>query len=206
MKGDIKFIVGILFATFLIVAGGIYFATKPAKVYSKNELLLTNSHVLGANDAKVILVEFSDFQCPACKLYKPAVDEIVQKYQDKVLFGYRHFPLPQHEYGESEAIAAVAAEEQGKFWEMYTYLFAHQETITKDTPTEGAKEIGLDMTKFERDIVSDAIKERVYKDKLDGNRLGVNSTPTFFLNGKRLQLRGPSDLIKAVEGELQNSL
>jgi protein-disulfide isomerase len=198
-----KFILATVLTTVVIIAGAIFWGSRPEKVYSKDDLLLSNTSVLGSRDSQITLVEFSDFQCPACKMYQPIVDEIVKKYGDKIIFGYRHFPLPQHTYGEKAAIAAEAAAKQGKFWEMYNYLFLNQDTLSDDTVLSGAESIGLDSTLFMNDLKSDYIKEKVLKDKQDGARLGVNSTPTFYLNGEKLQLRTPNDLIKPIEDELQ---
>jgi protein-disulfide isomerase len=203
MKGGTKLLLLFILGTVTILVAGIFLVTRPAKVYSQEDLLLENTAVLGTKDSKFTLVEFSDFQCPACKAYKPAVDQIIKEYGDRIVFGYRHFPLPQHAMAENLAIAAEAAGEQGKFWESHAYFFENQSSVTSDSPQKMAVLLGLDVQKFEEDMSSDYLKDRIFKDKRDANQLGVNSTPTFFLNGKKLALRSPQDLILLIQKELE---
>jgi protein-disulfide isomerase len=199
MKGEIKFILGIIAVTGLIIAGAMYLGTRPEKTFADSEILLPTTHITGNKDAKIVLVEFSDFQCPACGAYKPVVDQLLEKYSDKILFGYRHFPLPQHENAFASAIASEAANEQGKFWEMNDYLFDNQTNLTEGTIRKGAEKLQLDLKKFDEDIKNPQLNAIVEKDKGDGNTLRVNSTPTFYLNGKKLQLNRPQDLLLAIE-------
>lgn len=202
MTTELKWIFGTILASLLIIVGGIVLFNKPAPEYTRQELLPGQTAVLGATKTKVYLVEFSDFQCPACKAYKSAVDTLMKKYKDNLVFGYRHFPLPQHPFAEYAAYAAEAAGEQGKFWEMYDYIFANQTGITKERIDEGAQTLELDMNVYKNAVSSSKIKEKVAKDRADGLRFGVNSTPTFFLNGKKMTLNGPDDLILQVETAL----
>lgn len=199
-----KFLFGIITTTVLIVSGLIYLDSKPteAKVYSRENLLRESTTVLGSRDTKVYLVEFSDFQCPACKLYKATVDELVKKYPNELVFGYRHFPLPQHEFAEKAAYAVEAAGNQGKFWEMYSYLFDNQTSMSDETIERGVEELGIDNEQFKSDINSSEIKEKVQEDKRDAIMFGVNSTPTFYLNGIKLNPKGPNDLRAIVEREI----
>lgn len=199
LSGDAKFVIGVIVATIAILIGGVVFLSRPEPTLSRSELVGDDTLTQGKKDAPTYLVEFSDFQCPACLAYKPAVDTIVKTYGEKILFGYRHFPLTQHPYGEKAAIAAEAANEQGKFWEMYEYLFAHQETLSDETVLAGAKEMKLDIAKFQQALASDKIKSKIARDVNVGKRLGVNATPTFFLNGKKLVAASPSDITKAVD-------
>jgi protein-disulfide isomerase len=199
---DKKVLISIITVTFLVLGLGVYFVTRPTPLILAEEMLPETSAVKGNPDAKIKVVEFSDFQCPACKAYKPIVDEIVNKYGDQLIFGYRHFPLPQHPFGYKAAVAAEAAAEQGKFWEMYTYLFDKQEVLSDIVIEEAGKGIGLDADKYKQDLASGMINQRVQMDLSDGTRLKVNSTPTFFLNGKKLNIRSPQDLEKAIVSEL----
>lgn len=199
LSGDAKFIIGVVFVTVAIVVGGVMFMSRPEPTFSRSELIAEDTLVKGKKDTPTYLVEFSDFQCPACLAYKPTVDTILKTYGDKLLFGYRHFPLSQHPYGEKAAIAAEAANEQGKFWEMYDYLFSHQATLSDETVLAGAKEIGLDIPKFQQALTADKHKSKVTSDASAGKRLGVDATPTFYLNGKKLISASPADLTKAVD-------
>lgn len=158
-----------------------------------------SSQTKGPKDSNIYLVEFSDFQCSACKTAKPAVDEALKKYEDKVLFVYRHFPLSQHKFAQKTAEFAEAAGEQGKFWETYDYLFENQEKFSDDFFKNIAKDLGLDETRFEESLKSKKLKDKIKKDQADGIRLGVNSTPSFFLNGKKLILYDFGDIEKEIQ-------
>jgi len=203
MSIEYKFISGIIATTILIIGGAMYLGSRPEKTFADSEVLLTSTHTTGNSDSKVVLVEFSDFQCPACGAYKPVVDQLLEKYGEKILFGYRHFPLPQHENALKAAIASEAANNQGQFWAMNDYLFENQENLTAEVIGKGAEKLELDMKKFDEDIQNKELASLVERDKNDGNRLGVNSTPTFFLNGKKLKLNRPQDLSIAIDQALQ---
>jgi len=143
----------------------------------------------GSKKPQATLVEYSDFQCPACGAYYPMVEEIFAEYKDKISFTYRHFPLPQHKNALSSAYASEAAGNQGKFWEMADMLFKNQndwsESTTAQITFEGyAQKLRLDMAKYKNDVKSDATKARVERSKKSGQLSAINHTPTFFLNGK----------------------
>lgn len=199
MTGETKFFLGIIVATLAIIILGVWWTSKPAPSISKEQLIVAGAATKGFEASPDYLVEFSDFQCPACKLFKPQVDEILNKYSDRMLFVYRHFPLMQHPYGQKAAMASIAAQNQGKFWEMYDYLFANQEKLSDEVVLTGAAEMGLDVEKFKADWESDDTKNKVQKDTADGASLGVNSTPTFYLNGVKLNLANLNSLSQEVE-------
>jgi len=150
-------------------------------------------------------VEFSDFQCPACLAAKPAVDAVVAKYPNDLLFVYRHFPLDKHPQSVPAALAAESAKQQGKFWEMYDALFASQATLSEETIVHLAGELDLRMEAFNKDRASAAIATIVEKDRTDALSFGVNSTPTFFLNGLKLTLYSFEDLGGAVANAIQKT-
>lgn len=140
---------------------------------------------------KAELVEYSDFQCPACGVYYSIVEEVVAENKDTLAFTYRHFPLGQHKNALAASYAAEAAGLQGKFWEMHTMIFKSQsdwaETDTAEATFEGfAKDLGLDIARFKTDRDSQATKDAVEHDKNTGLKSGVNSTPSFYLNGKKM--------------------
>ena len=151
-------------------------------------------HVLGNPDASVTLVEYSDFQCPACAGYHPVVKQVMETYGDRVRFIYRHYPLRQiHPNAALAAAAAEAANEQGKFWEMHDLLFARQRSWSdninvKGTFSDYAEELGLNKDTFSSAMGSDAVKDRIATDEASGNRLSISGTPTFFLNGEKLSV------------------
>ncbi|OGF63404.1 hypothetical protein A2926_03960 [Candidatus Giovannonibacteria bacterium RIFCSPLOWO2_01_FULL_44_40] len=146
----------------------------------------------GNKNAQIVLIEYSDFQCPACAIYYPLVNKLSEELGDKISFVYRHFPLKQHQNAEPAAWAAEAAGRQGKFWEMHDLIFENQKIWSDQKNAEElfikyAEALSLDMAKFKEDVGSKEINEKVESDYQSGLRAGVDSTPTFFLNGKRIQ-------------------
>lgn len=203
LTGETKFFIGLIIATVLIIVIGVAVYSRPEPVLKREELITPVSHTLGNRDAKTYLVEFSDYQCPACGSFKPVVDQVVEKYKDKLLFAYRNFPLSQHEFAQKAAEVAESAGEQGKYWEMHDYLFANQANFSDEIFQEGAKKIGLDMDKFNESLKSGKFKPLIQDDVSYGTAHGVNSTPTFFLNGRKLSLFNQSDLETAVAKEIE---
>ena len=147
--------------------------------------------VRGATTTQVTLIEYSDFQCPACALYFPLVEQLFTENSSKFRFVYRHFPLAQHQNARLAAQASEAAGIQGKFWEMYSMLFSSQKdweesTDVKTIFTGYATKLGLDTSKFAIDFESPEIKAKIEENVKSGLKAGVNSTPTFYLDGKKL--------------------
>lgn len=146
----------------------------------------------GNKESKIVLVEYSDFQCPACGYYYPMVKKLNEELGDKIGFAYRHFPLPQHKNAKIAAYAAEAAGKQGKFWEMHDMIFDNQkkwseEKGAKDIFIDYAKALNLNLDQFRGDLDSKAIQEKVESDYQSGVRSKVDSTPSFFLNGEKIQ-------------------
>lgn len=145
----------------------------------------------GDNNAAVTLIEYSDLQCPACGLYFSVVKKLQEEFSDRLRFVYRHFPLSQiHKNAEFAAQTTEAAGLQEKFWEMHDLLFLRQEEWSGGDVQKlfrGYAEIlKLDLNKFEKDINSREVKNAVQSDYDGGATLGVNATPTFFLNGQKI--------------------
>lgn len=149
-------------------------------------------HVIGPASAPVTLIEYGDFQCPACGAYYSLVHRLVtEDASTTVRLVFRHFPLPQHLNAPLAADAAEAAALQGKFWPMYDLLYQNQATWSDiDDPHSifvgYATELGLDIAKFKADIDSSDVKKAVADDLSEGQSLGINGTPTFFINGKAI--------------------
>jgi protein-disulfide isomerase len=163
-----------------------------------------NAPQTGAKDPKITLIEFSDFQCPYCSRAKGTVDELLKIYKDSLQVTFRHFPLPFHSNAMPAAIAAVAAAEQGKFWQMHDKLFANQQALGADDLEKYAKEIGLDMAKYKAAINNPKTKEAVEADKKMGETFGVGGTPAFFINGHSFSGAYPLDSFKtAIDEELK---
>lgn len=202
LTDETKLFLGLIIATVVIVAVAVFFLTKPTPVLPREELIPAGTTTKGPLDASVYLVEFSDFQCPACKAFSPLVDEITGTYKDKLLFAYRHFPLDKHEFAVKAALAAEAAGEQGKFWEMYRFFFDNQEKFSQDFFSSPSSDLKLDEKKYTEALSTEKYKEKVFKDLADGKKFGVNATPTFFLNGVKLNLGAPQDLRRAVDAAI----
>jgi protein-disulfide isomerase len=156
------------------------------------EQISATDRIFGNPNGTIELVEYSDFQCPACAAASPKVNQLLIDYKDKIKFVYRHFPLKSiHPNAEPAAKAAEAAGVQGKFMEMGDLLFKNQSSW-KDSPNptglfvDYATQLGLNTDDFQRDMRSDDIKTKINRDYQSGIDGGVNSTPTFFLNGKKI--------------------
>ena len=205
LTGESKFFIGIISATLLIVGIGIAVMSRPAPKLDRGDLVTQTAHTKGNKEAKTYLVEFSDFQCPACASFYPAVKQVVEKNKDKLYFSYRHFPLQQHPQAVPAALAAEAAAEQGKFWEMHDYIFENQGSLSEEFLLAAPVKLGLDKEKFEKAFREKAFQDKINKDSSDGVKFGVDSTPTFFLNGQKLKLFSQSDLEKSVTEAIKNT-
>ena len=154
--------------------------------------LSSSDWVRGNATSTVALIEYSDFQCPACAQYHPLVKALKDEFGEKVAFGFRHFPLSQsHPNAKTAARAAEAAGLQGKFWEMHDLLFERQaEWAPKPNPKATfisyANELGINTNQFETDIDRDDLDTKINAHYQTGIASGVNATPTFFLNGIKL--------------------
>lgn len=216
MTTETKVLGTIFILTVVLLFGGIFFLSRgsststPASNGPVLQIDYSKGQKIGSDSAKVKLVEFSDLQCPACFAAESFVKRIREAYPQEVLVIYRHFPLPQHSHGREAAYLAESAGEAGKFWQMHDKLFETQaqwSALTDATPffLDLAKQLGLDENKVKQEISTDIFKAKIDAEVADGNRLGVNSTPSFFLNGRKLNLQNFSDMITAVENELKKS-
>ncbi len=194
MKGETKLFLGIIIGTIVIVGIGIAILSRPAVVQKADPSRLSrpDSNKISTSSASVTLVEFSDFQCPACGAYYPVVSKVIKDLKKDLTFVYRNFPLTQnHPNALLAAYAAEAAGVQGKYWEMHDLLFTKQSDWSESSSARNifiayALTLGINVDQFKKDIDSDAVKNKVAEDVSDGNALGINSTPTFFLNGMKL--------------------
>ncbi len=176
----------------------------PAELVSRN--------VKGSPDAKVVVTEFSDFECPACKSFAQGTAKMIEDEYVKtglVRFEYKHMPLPQHEPSATNAAwAAECAADQGKFWEMHDYLFQEQgkqgsNTFTQIRLRTMAEELGLDTGEFEQCLSRQVHAQTVQDDVAEARQLGVNSTPTIYVNGQRVANPSLTDLRAAIDAALQ---
>jgi len=154
-------------------------------------LVRASSHMTGKAGAKVTVVEFGDYQCPACGEAEPVVEQVIAAYKNNPDFNFvfRNFPLPQHGNAMISAEAAEAAAEQGKFWEMHNKLYQTQNDWADNASPLSlfagyAQQLGLDVNKFQQEVQQNKFSGTISADQTDGLALNVNSTPTFFINGQ----------------------
>jgi protein-disulfide isomerase len=159
----------------------------------------TDQPSLGKEDAPVTIVAFTDYQCPSCAAMHPELERLVKEYGDKVRLVTRDFPLSQHAEAFKAAEAAEAARDQGKYWEYIQILLHNQSALTVDKLKGYASELSLDRTRFDSALDSGKFKESVQKDIEDGMRLGINGTPTIFINGRRVSAKGYDELKASVD-------
>ena len=154
------------------------------------------SFAAGPADALVTIIEFSEFQCPFCKRVIPTVNKIKETYKDDVRIVFKHNPLPFHKDAPLAAQAALAAGEQGKFWEMHDLLFTDTKALKQSNIDGYAKKLGLDLKKFATDLNSKKVKDAIAADQKLARSVGARGTPHFFINGKRLSGAQPFDNFK----------
>jgi predicted DsbA family dithiol-disulfide isomerase len=156
---------------------------------------VSNTPSIGPSDAPLQIIEFADFECPHCGAAAPILHKLIEtpEFKPKVRFYFKNYPLPMHTHAESAAWAAVAAGQQGKFWEMHEQLFAHQEQLGTEDILGYAKKLGLNIDKFKLDWEASTTKERVAADKKIGQDIGVNGTPSIFVNGRMFLFAGHAD-------------
>lgn len=153
--------------------------------------------------AKIIIEEYSDFQCPYCGKAYPTVKQVKETYGDSIEFVYKHFPLPSHTFAQKAAEASECARNQGKFWEYHNILFANQLALTVSDLKQYALDLGLNGDQFNGCLDSDIKKDIVRNNLLEGQRKGVTGTPSFFINGKKLVGAQPfSEFKKVIDSEL----
>jgi protein-disulfide isomerase len=171
----------------------------------RHDVNISGAPVLGNDDAKITVVEFSDFQCPFCARVDPTLKKIQETYgPDQVRIVYKHLPLSIHPGAPGAAAAAEAAHRQGKFWEMHDLIFANQRELNEAKYVEYAQQLGLDVDQFKKDSASAEVKKRVDEDAQEAAALGVTGTPAFFINGKFLSGAQPYQAFKAaIDQEMQ---
>ena len=199
----------LILIAFLAVMGVIAWAIasyKPSsQAYNPSNL---GDNVMGSPNASVVIVEYSDFQCPFCaRFYRDTEGQIKSNYIDtgKVRFVYKHFPLNSiHSYAQKAAEASECAAEQGKFWEYHDKLFDNQKSLFTNSLKQYAVDIGLNATQFNSCLDSSAMQQKVSNDYQQGIAAGVKSTPTFFINGQRIEGAQPYSVFEAaIEKELK---
>jgi len=166
-------------------------------------------HIKGPNTAKATLVEYSDFECPACAQYEPLLREVAKAFPNDLRFVYRHYPLVQiHQSALPAAQASEAAHKQGKFWEMHDILFDRHDSWTRATTSiqdifSGyAAELGLNKDQFITDLKDTSVTDKINNDMNSGASSGVTGTPTFYLNGKKISPRSLEEFKALIQAEI----
>jgi protein-disulfide isomerase len=167
---------------------------------SAKAIPLEGSPSRGPAAAPVTIVEFADFECPFCQRIAPELDALWEKRQGNLRFVYKFMPLAMHPHSEIAARAAIAAQNQGKFWEMHHQLFANGEHLEQADVERYAAAIGLDVARFRADFGSAATKARIEADKKLADTLSVKGTPTIFINGREYDSK--VDIDEWVDGEI----
>ncbi len=171
------------------------------KVYA---IAVDDSPIRGEKDAPVTLVEFSDFQCPFCARAAPLIDEVLKKYPKGVRFVYKQFPLPMHAQARPASHWSMAAQEQGKFWAMHDVLVKYQPTLDPAKADDYAREAGLDVARFKRDLEKNlaAYNKRIDAEMALGTAVDVRGTPTLFIGGKKVRVRTLEGMSAMIDSEL----
>ncbi len=209
----------VVVAVFVAVVGALALTSAagrdtPAPVTgdAASELLVrADSHRLAQPDEpEAVFVEFLDFECESCRAAFPAVEQLREDYGDRVEFVVRYFPIPSHANAENAAVAVEAAAQQGAFEAMYARMFQTQAEWGERRESEAgrfrtfAQDLGLDMAAYDAAVADPDTLARVQRDLADGTALGVDGTPTFFLDGERLQPQSYDDLTESLDGALRD--
>lgn len=190
----------------VLLGGAVWYSYSVSN--SANEGVEVVDQIKGNPDANVVVVEYADFQCPACAQFQPIVKEIMDEYGEQVRFEFRHFPLVAiHPYAEPAARAAEAAGQQGKFFEYHDLLFEQQSEWSGSINPAAhfaryAEELELDVATFNAHQKSSVLREVIREDMQSGREREVTGTPTFFLNGERVELQTIGDLRAQIESAL----
>lgn len=179
---------------------------KASPLSSSVKVNIQGAPVRGPEDAPIVIVEFSDFQCPFCARVLPTLKELMKRYPTQVRWAFKHFPLSIHPDAPLAHEAALAAKEQGKFWEMHDRLFLRQKRLKRPHLLQHAKDLGLDLEQFTADLDSGRFKAMVEQDLQEGRQLGIRGTPTFFVNGERLVGARPmAEFVTRIEKQLRTA-
>jgi protein-disulfide isomerase len=167
---------------------------------------LSEAPVHGNPAAPVTVVEFADFECPACSSMVGLLDGLVRDFPEHVKVSFKHYPLTYHPNAELAAHAAVAAQQQGKFWEMHHKMYQNQRALTLQDLEGYARELGLDLERFRVDLTSAQTAARVKREYAEGTRIGVKGTPTVFIDGRQFNTQlfdTASELTDWVQGQIE---
>lgn len=216
MKTPMKVTLIAIAAVVVIVIGAIIYAVSARPQASADDNAAdalpgarSNSHVLdSAGPNAPTLVEFLDFECEACGAFYPYIEEIREQYDGQINYVFRYYPIPSHYNSMNAALAVEAAAQQDRVEDMYHRMFETQAEWGEQQVSEAdlfrgfAEDLGLDMAAYDQAVADPATRERVEEDVAEGQQMGVQGTPTFFLDGERLELNQLTDLTDALDRAL----
>lgn len=194
----------------VVIGAAVLMASNPSRnipaLEGGAQLVREDSHRLTTPAIEIAqLVEFLDFECGPCRAAAPLMEELKEEYGDRITFVQRHFPLPGHQNSGTAALAVEAAAQQGKYEPMAARIFETQPQWANKNDSQAAlfrtfaQELGLDMTQYDAAIADEGTQDRIRKDVNDGTALGVNGTPSFFLDGKKLTLKSEEQFRKLLD-------
>lgn len=203
---------GVFVATFAVIFLLVkYSAPKPEQTeYPEVNILSATDHLRGNPEAKARLIEYGDFQCSGCAQAEPLLQQLSQEYGDKLVIAYRDFPLPNHKHAMLAARYAEAAGLQGKYWEMHDAIFAGQAEWSGKSDADPvfrsyAETLKLDLAKLQQDLDSEVVKNNIEDEKNSAAKFNINSTPTFFLNAKKIQPRSFDEFKSLINAAIAKS-
>jgi protein-disulfide isomerase len=170
----------------------------PAVAAAPLNVSLEGAPVRGPMDAPVTIVEFSDFQCPFCSRVHPTLQRLLAAYPDAVRLVFKHYPLGFHLDAPLAHRASMAADRQGRFWDMHDKIIANYRDLSRQTLIEHATVLDLDLAQFTRDLDSSELADLLNREIAEGNKLGITGTPTFYINGKVVSGAQPYENFKAI--------
>ncbi len=189
-----KQFLAVIIVVILAFVGIFAFSGHKSNSNSKSSGGTPTNHVEGLGKSGVTLVEYGDYQCPFCEQYYPVVKQVAAEFNDQITFQFRNFPLVSvHQNAFAGARAAEAAAAQGKFWQMHDLLYDNQSQWSESSNPvqffqQYAQQLGLNVAQFNKDYASNKVNDAINADTAAGNKLNVKGTPTFFLNGKQIQV------------------
>ena len=216
-KGNLEEAIAVDPAMDRIASSGLQAANIPDRVYlasSKNKTVQTvtldfsvpiniqGAPFLGPENGPVVIVVFSDFECPYCGTVGALFEEALAKHPKEVKVVFKQFPLAMHKLAQSAALASLAAHRQGKFWQYHDLLFENQKSLSEEKYKELAKKLGLDLERFNKDYKAPVNQQTLERDMADAQLAGVRGTPAIFVNGRRLKERNIKDLQQMISQEL----
>ena len=166
---------------------------------------ISNSPIRGAESAPVTIAIYDDFECPYCAKTVPLLKQVLEKYSGRVKLAFKNFPLSSHRNARNAALTALAAKQQGKFWEVHDLIYANYNSLNPKKIDDLAAQTGLDIEQLKKDRVNPQLSASIDRDISEGTEIGVRGTPTIFINGRLLPERSMAGFSRLIEEELRQT-